>query len=190
MIQVELFPERELVNRIRHNDRTVLGELFVRYRKLACSYVTANGGDEPDAEDMLQEAIIVLWQRVCSGQFELRAKLSTFIMGVVKNKWMSEMRKRQKIEKEARLSDVSDGEASLLDSVIEGERLERVRAALEAMNEGCRQLLMLYYFEERSFKDVAGIMGFANADVAKAKKYQCKKALERLLRAQLAEIEG
>ena len=45
----------------------------------------------------------------------------------------------------------------------------------------CRKILILFYFEERNMADIARLLKFANADVVKAKKYQCKKALEEAM---------
>jgi len=188
MRKINFFPEQKLLNRIKSNDRTVLGELFVRYEKLVASYVSKHGGDQLDAEDMLQEAIIVVWQKVCSGKFELTSKLSTYFLAIVKNKWSAEMRKRGQFSEELP-EDISDGNPSTLDSVIKEEEMTTVRKALEALNPICKELLMLFYFEARNLRDIARILGFANPEVAKSKKYQCKKSLETILKQQTAKTE-
>ncbi len=182
MRKLSLFPEKGLLNRIKNRDRTVLGELFTRYAKMVRGYVVANGGHETDADDLLQEAIIVLWQNVCSGRFELTSKVSTYVMGIVKNTWRAEQRRRRRLSSETDGDREVDDRPSGLDALINAEKVEAVRQALNCLKPVCRELLMLFYFEERSLRDIARIMGFANADVVKAKKYQCKKALAALLR--------
>jgi RNA polymerase sigma-70 factor (ECF subfamily) len=127
MRKLELFPERQLINRIQANDRSVLGELFVRYEKLITGYVTSHAGADADAQDMLQEAIVVLWQNVCSGKFEVRAKISTYLLGVVKNKWQVELRKRKKFEHQDTLDDRKDGTPSALDNIVAAERAAMVQ---------------------------------------------------------------
>lgn len=189
MGKITFFPEKRFVNRIKSNDRTVLAELFVRYKEMVLSYITSHGGDDADAEDMLQESIIVLWQNVCSGRFELTAKLGTYILAVAKNKWMAERRKRGKFVDVELPLERADGAASALEGIIEEEQSSTVRQALDAINPICRELLILFYFEERNFKDIARILGFANRDVAKAKKYQCKKAFEIRFKNLAAETE-
>jgi len=57
-----------------------------------------------------------------------------------------------------------------------------VRDALDRLGEPCRTLLILFYWEEASMEEIASRLGFANAETAKSKKYQCKKALEQILR--------
>jgi len=41
-----------------------------------------NNGDEDDAKDIYQEAIIVLYNKIKSGKFELSSKLKTYIYSV------------------------------------------------------------------------------------------------------------
>ena len=189
MLKIKFFPEQQFINRIKSNDRAVLGELFGRYKKLVFGYVTSHGGDIADADDMLQEAIIVLWQKVCSGNFELSSKLSTYILAIAKNKWMAEMRKRKRFEHTALSIDTADGNPTSLNGLIKGEKVETVRKALDKINLVCKELLMLFYFEERNLQDIARILGFANPDVAKSKKYQCKKSLATVLKKLMAETE-
>jgi RNA polymerase sigma factor (sigma-70 family) len=135
---------------------------------------------------MLQEAIIVLWQQVCSGKFKLTAKLSTYLLGVVKNKWRAELRKRSRMSEES-AAQALNGNPTALETVLGDEEQEAVHRALEELQPVCKKLLFLFYFEERTLEDIAGIMGFAGTDVVKSRKYQCKKALERILRNYQAE---
>lgn len=188
MLKLNFFGDREIIKKIQTNDRTVLGELFTRYQRLVFSYIQNHGGSEEDAEDMLQEAIIVLWQKVNSGTFQLSARLSTFILAVAKNKWMAQMRKRKRLSGEAVSENTSGGNLSSLEVALNKEQVEMVHRALEQIPPVCKKILLLFYFEERSLNDIARILKFANADVVKSKKYQCKKSLETILREMLPEL--
>lgn len=188
MKTLKFFPEKEIINRVKANDRTVLGELFIKYKKMIFSYVQSHGGNEQDAEDLLQEAIVVFWQKVCSGKFELTSKIGTYLLAVVKNKWYAEIRKRNKFADAEISEEVNDGEDSQLEIVIFEEKQQMVRQALEEIDPSCKQLLYYFYFEQRNLEDITRIMKFANSNVTKSKKYQCKKALETILNRK-AEIE-
>lgn len=187
MLRLTLNPDEQLLKRIKSNDRAVLGELFVRHKKMVLKYVSGNGGDASDADDMLQEAIVVLWQNVCGGQFQLTSKIGTYLLGIVKNKWRAELRKRSRLVAGEPLELLASDGASSLDNLIHNEHTELVRRAVQRLDSVCRELLLLFYFEERSTKDIARIMSFANPDVVKAKKYQCKKRLQAALSSILAQ---
>jgi RNA polymerase sigma factor (sigma-70 family) len=173
--------DRRIIERIRENDRTVLGELFMEYERLVMDQVRRLGGSNIVAEDLLQEAIIVLWQNVVSGRFEVSAKISTYISAVVRNKYLNEQRKMQAISNLSPDEDHKDHNPSPLDIMVSEEKTRLVEKALRQLNDVCRKILMLFYFEKRSLTDIARLLHFANEQVAKSKKYQCKKALKDIV---------
>jgi RNA polymerase sigma factor (sigma-70 family) len=181
MFRFKIINDEDLIRRIRENDRSVLGEIFLRYDRMVCAYIQSNGGSHDDAEDMLQESVIALWQQVCSGTFEVKARLSTYVMAIAKNKWLAELRRRRHHSQDSAADELETLDPNPLQEALDGERLEHFRLAFDQLQPVCRQLLTLYYFEERSMNNIAEIMNFANSDVAKSKKYQCLKALEKLL---------
>ena len=182
MLRKIFLPDKEVLKRIRENDRTVLGELFIVNEKPIASYIQKNGGSLSDAQDYLQEAIIILWQKVNSATLELTAQISTYLFAIAKNKWMAESRRRKKHDYDVKkLEKISTNNDSLSD-LIEDEEKNVLKGALQKIGSPCKELLLMYYFEERKMADIAVRMNFANSDVVKTKKYQCKKALEELLK--------
>jgi len=152
--------------------------------------VTRNSGTVDDAEDVLQDAVVTLWERVHRGTFEYRARLSTFIYATAKNVWL---RRLSRLRKSASLDDAGDaaavGDPDPLEQLTQGEEASIVRHALERLGDPCRKLLLMFYWEEKSMEEIAGALGFVNAETAKSKKYQCKKALEKLLQNALPHYD-
>ena len=133
----------------------------------------------------LPEYWIILWQNINAGNFELSARVSTYLFAVVKNKWMAESRRLKKFDHNMyHIEQKADNSNALNDLIIDEEK-NIVTEALDQLESPCKELLLLFYFEERRMAEIAKILNFANSDVAKAKKYQCKKALEALLKEKL-----
>ena len=88
--------DSKLLDALRNGDEEALVELFRQNRRPITSLVTRNQGSEDDAEDVLQEAVVVLWQRVRSGSFEYQAKLSTFIYATAKNIWFRRLARHRR----------------------------------------------------------------------------------------------
>jgi RNA polymerase sigma factor (sigma-70 family) len=189
MQKLNFFYEKEILKRIRSNDRTILGELFLRYKKPIFDYIQSHGGNIKDAEDMLQEAIIVFWQNAIKAEFKLTSKVSTYLIAVAKNKWMAETRKQKRISKNTIPENLKDNNPSSLDRLLEEENLESIKKALNLISPNCKKLLLLFYFEGRNLVEIAKILHLANANVAKAKKYQCKKSLEDVFVKKFSEFE-
>jgi RNA polymerase sigma factor (sigma-70 family) len=174
--------DARILDLIRKGDEEALVMLYQSNQKVIRGFVTSNSGFPDDAEDMLQEALVILWQRVRSGRFEHVAKLDTFIFATVKNLWLRHLaRKRREVRGALNPDDVALDDPSSLERLVENEQSAAIGRALERLGEPCRTLLLLFYWEERSMADIATALGFANADTVKSKKYQCKKALRQML---------
>ncbi len=169
--------ESRTLSQIRNGDRAGLVGLYEQNRKPIVMHVTRNGGSADDADDILQESVVIVWERVRAGTFEPNARLGTFLFGVARNLWLRRLARRRR-----ELPMVGDpDQVSADEEEEEDERVEQVQIAFKQLGEPCRTLLLLYYWERLSMSDVAMHIGFANADVAKAKKYQCKEQLRRLM---------
>jgi len=174
--------DARILRSIKEGDETGLAELYSSNWKPVSSYVLRNKGSVDDAKDMLQEALVVLWERVRSGNFEPTARLSTFIFATAKNKWLRRLaRRRKELVASLEPEEIAGDDPSPLEEMIESEQTDRVRRGLEKLGEPCRSLLLLYYWEERSLESIAHTLGFANANTVKSRKYQCKSALRRLM---------
>jgi RNA polymerase sigma factor (sigma-70 family) len=176
--------DARILDRIRKGDEGALEELYRENRKPVTALVRRNSGTEDDADDMLQEALVTLWERVRSGRFRYSAKLGTFIYATARNMWLRRLARARREVPETDADPPAD-DASPLELMIEEEEAEAVRLALERLGEPCRKLLLLFYWEEESMETIASLLGMANADTVKSKKYQCKKSLEALVRERI-----
>ncbi|MDX5321779.1 MAG: hypothetical protein LPK45_11615 [Bacteroidota bacterium] len=66
---------------------------------------------------------------------------------------------------------------------IQSSDLQVVVRYMDKLGDTCKKLLHLFYFEEQDMKEIAVQLNFANSDTAKAKKYQCFKKLEQMVKA-------
>jgi len=174
--------DARILDLIRKGDEEALVTLHRSARRPVTSYVLRNNGTADDADDILQEALIVLWERVRSGRFEYAAQLETFLFATAKNIWLRRLaRMRREMPATAGTMETATDDPSALDQLIESERVTLVQRALDQLGDPCKTLLLLFYWEELSMEEIARRMGFANAETAKSKKYQCKRALERLI---------
>jgi DNA-directed RNA polymerase specialized sigma subunit len=69
---------------------------------------------------------------------------------------------------------------------VEAYDLKLLSGYMRQLSETCQQLLHLFYFNEMDTKNIAVVMNFANADTVKAKKYQCFKKLQELIKNELS----
>ena len=71
---------------------------------------------------------------------------------------------------------------NLIEKIENDELIEIVKKCMGELSDLCKNILVKFYFEEKSMLEISQSSNLANEDVAKSKKYQCKKELERLIK--------
>ena len=79
--------DREVVLGILNNSEDALNKLYIGYFPMILQFIPNNNGDEDDAKDVYQEGIIVLYNKIKGGDFELSSKLKTYIYSVCRRIW-------------------------------------------------------------------------------------------------------
>ena len=156
-------------------------ELYRSGRKTVHSFVTRNSGSAADADDILHDALVILWQRARAGRLEPLAQPGTFLYATARNLWLRQLARRKRETPDPDLSQHEDEALSSLDALAQSEDAAAVHRALRQLSEQCRALLLAFYWEELSMDEIAKRFGFANASTAKSKKYQCKRLLRELM---------
>lgn len=151
--------------------------LLLDYFPQVESYIKAQGGSKADAEDLFQEALIVLYRKVQKDDFSLKAKLSTFLISVVKYQWWD---LRKKASKEAQKAAQWTAEEALLEEEVEQlmlkeQRYMQAESAFQKLGKKCQRLLRLFYLERMPMERIAQKLSLRSAKVAKNQKYKCLK---------------
>ena len=74
--------DSEVILGILNNSESVLKRLYLAYFPMVMQLIINNNGDAGDAKDIYQEGIIIHYNKVKNGDFELSSKLKTYIYSV------------------------------------------------------------------------------------------------------------
>ncbi len=154
--------------------------LYKTYFRSVKKMVVANSGDEEEAHDIFQDALIVFYQAVRRGKFELKAKVGTYLFAVARNRWLAELSKRKvKLEFQA---EAQSAEATPLRMLLDKEQKMLLSKAVAELNEDCQEILRLSIYEELPMKEISERMGHSNDQVSRNKKSRCLKYLTRIIK--------
>jgi RNA polymerase sigma factor (sigma-70 family) len=139
-------------------------------------YIIQNSGTKNDAEDVFQDALVVLYRKANDINFTLTVSLKTYMEAIAKNLWMQELRRQKKIP-------IATQEIDLPEISIDEELgFGNAETAFKQLGEKCKALLTLFYFKKMNYKDIATTLAFNDENVAKNQKYRClQKAKENYL---------
>ena len=177
--------DQKIIDSIQNGDDNVLGILYEKNLTMITKLVKDNSGTENDSAELLQDALVILWEKIRKNEFELRSKISTFLYAVVKRKWLQELARRKKYTELNEVVDHSNNEPSAEANLQEAEMIDMVKSCMRLLSPLCQNILTAYYYENKSMSEISKLYSLANENVAKSKKYQCKKHLEDLVRAEL-----
>jgi RNA polymerase sigma factor (sigma-70 family) len=173
--------DREVVLGILNNSEDALNRLYTGYFPMVLQFILNNNGDEDDAKDVYQEAIIILYNKIKSGDFELSSKLKTYIYSVCRRIWLKKLSQQSK--KTNNLSDFEDVVAVEVDVEHHEEidlQFQKMGSALEDLGEPCKTIIQDFYINNLSMQDICEKFGYTNTDNAKTQKYKCLQRLKKL----------
>ncbi|MBN2348878.1 MAG: sigma-70 family RNA polymerase sigma factor [Bacteroidales bacterium] len=177
------FTEKELVNGILNGQNDVLQLVYDRSFKSVRHLVISNSGKEVDAEDIFQEAFVVLFNKLRDKNFKLTCSLNTYLYSVSRLLWLKELESRK--NRKTNLSEC-DEFVNLSDDLyklaFKNERLNLYREIFEELSEDCKKVLQLF-LNDVPITEITKIMGFSSDQHTKNRRYRCKKSLINKIRS-------
>jgi RNA polymerase sigma factor (sigma-70 family) len=147
--------------------------------------VQKNQGSRQDAEDIFQESIVAFIQLVQQNRFRGDASIKTFLFAINKNTWLNELKRRGRAGvRDARFETAKETVDEGISQYIAGrEARTHVIVVMDKLGEGCKKILLAFYYENLSMKEILTTMNYENDQVLRNKKHKCLKQLEQLLTA-------
>ena len=174
--------DQALLDAIRGGDEPAFDTIFRAYYPALCNYArNLTDGDMDDAEDVVQQTFVKLWEQ--RAQLSVQWSVKAYLYKSVHNRCLNRLRDARTRDRykeynafalEQTTRDNIPGAAQELD--------QRLRAALETLPPQCRQVFDLSRFEELKYREIADQLQIS----VKTVESHMGKAL-RLMREQLSD---
>ena len=136
--------------------------------------ILAKGGTKDDAQDIFQEALIILYKKVNESEFKLTSKISTYLYSVSRFLWKDQQAESNKHNQSELPDSLTTNEQNELELILQKEeKLKAISAVLNEISAKCQQILELFYFKKLSMKAIAQQMNYTSERVARTQKYKC-----------------
>ena len=163
----------------------------VQYRTVQV-YINQNGGTDEDAEDIFQDAVVNFIQVLQAGKFRGECSAGTFLNSLARYAWLNEFKRKNR----ARLREEKFGrgmetiEIDISETLVTREIKLELQELLSTLGETCKKILLAYYYEELSMKEILQQLDYENEQVVRNKKYKCLKKLEAVLAEQPQTVKN
>lgn len=171
--------DEALMRRVADNDMVAFAELARRYQQPLYRFACRMLGDAADAEDMVQETLLRIYQ--ARTRFRPDATFKPWAFRIAANQCRDRLRWRRR-RREAPLEAAAGRASGLADPVAEAathELEDRLAQAIAALPEKHRAVFLMARYEDMPYEDVANALGIPVGTV----KSRMNKAVRLLLAA-------
>ena len=173
--------DTELIQQIVQGDERAFDQLVSKYQHSVFNIIYRYIGNYEDVEDVAQEVFIKIWQNAHS--FKGKSKFSTWLYRIVVNQCLDYRSKHKR--KLVSLDEMTEKEQTPESLIVEVDHEQRkkaeiVRKAVGDLPERQRIAIVLSKFEDKSYKEIAEIMGVSLSAV-ESLIFRAKESLKKKL---------
>lgn len=179
------YSNEELLRGILRNNNIVLRHIYKSYYHKINAFICQNSGNEDDANDIFQEAVIVIYRKLKEKSLVLEnCAFETYLYSVCRFLWLKQLEKRRNnIVKVHEVHHFSESvyDDDLDETALKNERYRLYQEHFQKLGKDCQKILQLF-FDKVPLKQIAEIMGLTSENYAKKRKHQCKEYLVRSIK--------
>ena len=89
--------ERKILDGIAAGDNSIIKDFYKNNYDYIKGYILQNSGKDEDVEDVFQDALVIIYQKLKSDSLDINVTLKTYFYAVCKNVWRNQLRKKSKL---------------------------------------------------------------------------------------------
>ena len=182
---IKNFPDSEIVDNLRSGKRMdeTIRAIYREHFDSLSWFIINNNGNRQDAEDVFQEVVVNFIDLVQKDKFRGESTIKTFLFSLNRFTWLNELKRRGRSV--AREEKYEKGQERVeLDTshfIADREVKAQVIELLSELGENCKKILLLFYYENFSIREILETLHYENEQVVRNKKYKCLKQLEQMI---------
>lgn len=173
--------EQLLIDRIKQLDNNALRDVYEQHRQYFISYFSKYKITSDDILDIYQDSIVAFYENAKKGKLDnMKSAISTYIIAIGKYKVYAHL-KKVNIDVSIDLNSDLDICEEMDNEIRDSDRIKHIQYAFKSLGEKCREILTLFYYENKKLDEIQDKMQYENKDVLKSQKSRCLKRLRELV---------
>lgn len=156
---LENLSDESLMEHVWKNDHQAFTILVERRSEMFFASAYRIVMSKEEAEDVVQEAFLKIWDRPMLWKAGKKAKFTTWFYKIVMNIALDKLRKSSKVSKTEFLEDMVQGDPSQEKNMVVDEEQRALESALKTLPEKQFMALNLCFYEGLSNKEAAEVIG-------------------------------
>lgn len=177
------YTNEELVAGIAKNNERALDYLYQHNFPAVKHFVLKNSGNESDASDIFQEAIVATWLNIRDGKFQSLngTPLGGYLFQVARNKWLDKLRSKSHRSTVRLVDEDIEYDPVAVDNIedVKNERILYLEGLYNRLGDKCKSILKRFYFNNKSLKEIGNELNY-DAETLRTMKYRCMMKLRKM----------
>lgn len=182
--------ERRIVERARDGDGSARKQIYDSYSRYLAAVCARLLPDPVDQMDVLQDSFIKIFTSLDRFDFRGEGSLKAWMRQISVNESLKFLRNKRRTEVVSYESEIPE-EAVEEETDVEGVPIEELQNMIKSLPGGYRAVFNLYAMEDKSHKEIAGLLGISESTSAsqlhrarvvlaqKIREYRLKKKIEK-----------
>ncbi len=169
-----------LLEDFRKGSEFAFGMLYEENFGMISNFVLNNSGSVQDAEDLFQDAMLVLVEKLRMDDFQLTASLNTYVYAICKNLWLKKLRNSSFL---VDFEDIQEEHfQKSIHQSIEDEMsyLEKLKSYMLKISSHCNRLIHDIFFRDKSIDQIQSEYGYSTRHNAQNQKHKCIQQIKKV----------
>jgi RNA polymerase sigma factor (sigma-70 family) len=197
---VEKYSDKNLLSGIKNRKAEILEYLYREYFPQVERIVLKHEGDEQDARDLFQEALVIIFTRLKEGDLVINSSFHNYFIVLCRFIWFRQKGIKNSYGSMEEPEDSSNRKTLAAGIVNDSPGDSEYQEYLTNQNEkifqrhyrklpgDCKRVLKMY-FRKKSFREIAIRMKYSTEDYARRKKYLSMQLLMKMIKEDPEYIE-
>lgn len=172
--------EIKLVQRLKEGDKAAFDALYEKYKNILLRMAYLVSGQISDAEDIVQETFVKCYLHI--GELKRNEGFKAWLFQILYRTAYGQLKKRKREIPDEDIGIQADAtdEITSLDRIIRSETEELVSGAVQSLDFKHRTVVVMYYYNDMSTKEIAKVLGCTDGTV-KSRLFSARKKLKQRL---------
>jgi len=165
---------------LKGENNHAFGELYKNYFSMVSRFVNNNNGTNDDAQDIFQDTMLVLIEKLRQDNFELTASLKTYVMAIAKHLWLNRLKITSRQTEFTIHNDNQFYEE--IDLSIENEKTywDKLQNYMTFISSHCNRLIHDMFFMNKGIEQIQEDYGYSTIHNAQNQKHKCIEQIRKV----------
>jgi RNA polymerase sigma factor (sigma-70 family) len=162
------------------DNNVAFGILYRKYFGYTRKFVLSNKGNSEDAEDVFQDALIILYEKLYDDDFKAYTCLANYVTGISKNLWLKKLRNRNFFVEMHESYYFENKEE--INQAIENERdyYDKLNDYINKISSHCQNLIHDIFMKNKNMEEIQEKYKYSTKHNAQNQKHKCVEQIRKI----------